>query len=291
MQNIAKAGALGLGISLGVLAGAAHGQFNRLNATATSAGSGSDSAIDFFDPVQAQAGGTVVNEETRTTTTIISSAFGRAEFGYGRVSSTISGQIVQTGNLFNSVTRIGQVTSGSDSRDAVRFRWAEGFDSTQPIDVTLTGRVVVPTGQATLINPGTDLTVTSRFNFQQSGGLAINPGENNFNFDQTLSTIDETPTTRSTTWTVSDGSELNFSTTLDLRLNIAVGISVTDPSNTLLETNISALAFWQLYIDVPDGVEMVSDSQHDYTRRVIPGAPVVSVFVAAGICATRRRRG
>lgn len=238
----------------------------------------------------AQSGGQVIRSNSFDGDFVVNSSVNVfTRYGFGRVDASMNASLTPPpGNPNRDIILGGMSSASTGFGDRVSFSWAEGFDNTQPINVTFFGRAELPSGDAIVINPSTGFRFDGRFGLSPRSGV-ISEGPDMI-FSQSLTNIAVDGLTETSNWVLSDGGEMSISGAFAVATDLATSVLVSNPANSVPSTSVAATAIWQFYLEVPEGVEVLAESGHDYSLIVVPAVPSAALIGLGGLVATRRRR-
>ncbi|MEM9065509.1 MAG: hypothetical protein AAGB51_08480 [Planctomycetota bacterium] len=222
---------------------------------------------------------------------INTNAMARSEYGFGRVSAFNSLRLNPVGLLRQS----GGTTTNALAifSDDLTFSWNPGFESSDQIPVRFVLEVLIPSADPTnpsiVLDAGTSFSVESSLRVTGSSSV-ITPSFNTININQNQSNFTPGSRTETLDVMVRDGGTVDLTSSLDLDLGGFVRANSDNPADDILSNEIGLTAFYQVYVELPEGASLSTLSQHNYVARVIPAPAGIGVLTAAGIFAVRRRR-
>ena len=214
-------------------------------------------------------------------------AFSR--YGFGRIDASMNAALSPPpGNPNRDIILGGMSTGSSGFGDRISFEWEAGFDDTQPINVRFFGRAVIPSGDAITINPSTGFRFDGRFGLSPRSGVVTEGPD--MSFSQSLTNIAVDGLTETSDWVLNNGGEMSITGAFTVTADLATSVLASNPAGSVPSTSVAATAIWQFYLEVPDGVAVLAESNHDYSLVVIPAVPSGAVLGFGVVVATRRRR-
>ncbi|MFK7958910.1 MAG: hypothetical protein AB8G96_00155 [Phycisphaerales bacterium] len=252
-------------------AGGPEGDFARMQSSI--GGATIDSNLEIGGPEQVTFfngdAGQAITSNSQFTVVANGASLSKVEYGRMYLQPFINlDYFVEQGSSQNQVWGASH-NAGGEFADTLTFTWAEGFDASQPIPVTVHRLITVPSDVAISTSLFSTLMINGNFRATTEAGFISGDASIVMGYAADRNNLPTVPRAASGEVVIANGGRIELYANVLNRADTAVRWNAGNPELNV-PSGRSGMPMWaSMWIDVPEGVVVSNLSVNDWTVRLL----------------------